>query len=469
MEVNRDTKMTRYTFQDGVYFTTGARRGAICDTNTGNVYSINEAARKIVEEKTENDSFWEKLARMELAACCDGDAGQSDRPLPTREVSLEFIWFEIVSADCNERCIHCYADSMPPTYRRAMGFVPLQAVGPAPSTRKLTYQEWLDLIREGHDLGCRQGQFIGGEPFLYRGENGETVLDLAAYAREVGYEFIEIFTNATLLTPKRVARIKDLGLNIAVSLYSDDPQVHDAVTRAPGSHRKTMAALHLLREAEVPTRVETVLMRTNQNTVESTVQLVENLGFNHKSPDVLRPKGRGDDPALMPDGELVVQYGLATRPDFRADADFFAWSRNGHNCLAGKITITDTGDVLPCIFSRTQVLGNVLANRSLSEIVAGDATQTTWHTTKDHVLVCRDCEYRYVCFDCRPLSEAAAAGRADYFTAPYPRCTYNPYTGEWGSGVWTVDENGSPRYDTRLRQVIEKTRATNHTIKEEMT
>jgi hypothetical protein len=70
-----------------------------------------------------------------------------------------------------------------------------------------------------------------------------------------------------------------------------------------------------------------------------------------------------------------------------------------------------------------------------------------WSATKDQVMVCRDCEYRYVCFDCRPLSEAAAAGRADYLHAPYPRCTYNPYTGEWSEGLWHVDEQGQPYYD----------------------
>jgi DNA repair photolyase len=38
-----------------------------------------------------------------------------------QSLSLQFVWFEIVSDDCNESCIHCYAECMLPTYRKVMG------------------------------------------------------------------------------------------------------------------------------------------------------------------------------------------------------------------------------------------------------------------------------------------------------------------------------------------------------------
>jgi MoaA/NifB/PqqE/SkfB family radical SAM enzyme len=82
--------------------------------------------------------------------------------------------------------------------------------------------------------------------------------------------------------------------------------------------------------------------------------------------------------------------------------------------------------------------------------------ETVWRSTKDNVLVCQDCEYKYACFDCRPLSEGANQGRGEYLSAPYPRCTYNPYSGEWAKGVWRVDEDGKPYYDETLRPEIEE-------------
>lgn len=89
-------------------------------------------------------------------------------------------------------------------------------------------------------------------------------------------------------------------------------------------------------------------------------------------------------------------------------------------------------------------------NRSAQEVALG--------LNKDDVLVCQDCEYRYVCFDCRPISEGAACGNGDYKTAPYPRCTYDPYEGVWGGGTWKVDDEGKPYYDESLKAIIEKVR-----------
>lgn len=452
---------TAFRLKEGVYLVEGAKRAALYDTNSGKVYSINKSAKDIILGLKEDTAFWQRLLEMRVAEQVDDPAPtQPSFVLPTirENISLEFIWFEIIGSDCNERCIHCYADSMPPSYRNAMAFVPFDSLSltrpeVSNSSPKLMFSRWVELIREGAELGCKQCQFIGGEPFLYKGESGETVLDLAQVARKEGYEFIEIFTNATLLTSEKIRRIKELGLHIAVSLYSVRAEIHNAITRTPGSFHKTMQSLEALKQAEIPTRVEVILMRTNQTTVEETVQWIEANGFQHKPPDVLRPKGRGDNPELMPDLEFVVQYGLMTQPNFRVDKKFLIRSLSGHNCLGGKITITESGDILPCIFSRNQVVGNV-RKRRLYDVIASSQLQTVWRATKDNVLVCRDCEYRYVCFDCRPISEASANGRADYLHAPYPRCTYNPYTGEWAQGIWKVDEDGKLFYDRSIAPFI---------------
>jgi len=388
----------------------------------------------------------------------NGEKRKSILPELLQKPSLQFVWFEVISDDCNESCIHCYAECMPPTYRKAMGltvekegvFNPKQE-----KDKKIPFKRWKQLIDESYSLGCRRCQFIGGEPFLYRGENGETVLDLAEHAQNIGYEFIEIFTNGTLLTGEKIQRIKELGLNIAVSLYSNDEKTHDSITKTKGSYKKTIEALRLLKRADVPVRVETVLMGPNEQTTEETQKFVEEMGFSHKQPDVLRPKGRGDDPSIMPTKETVVKYGLMLSPSFTITRDILSRNISGHSCLLGKITITDNGDVLPCIFSRNLIVGNV-QETTIKEIVSGQKLEAVWKNTKENVLVCQDCEYKYACFDCRPLSEGVNQGKSEYLTAPYPRCTYNPYKGEWAKGVWRVDKKGKPYYDETLRSEIEE-------------
>lgn len=449
-----------YCLASGVLYVAGALRGAIYDLNTGKVFSIDNVACEVLSGKNDDGGkFWEKLTTLNLATRNDLEK-RSILPELLQKPELQFVWFEIISDDCNESCAHCYADSMPPSHRKAKGiptggYIPLeQSLDKEAKRKKLSVEEWERLISDAYSLGCRKGQFIGGEPFLFNGEHGENVLDLAEYAKKTGYEFIEIFTNATLLTKDKVARIKDLGINVAVSLYSRDESVHDRITNSSGSYKKTVTSLHMLKEAGIPTRVETVLMRPNEQTVGGTQAFVEEMGFSHRSPDVLRPKGRGDNPTLAPSKEVVVQYGLMTAPSFTVDKETLSRYLSGHSCLLGKITITDTGDVLPCIFSRNLVVGNV-QDSLLREIVAGQKLEVVWKSTKDNVLVCRDCEYRYVCFDCRPLSEGVNQGRGEYLSAPYPRCTYNPFTGEWAKGVWRVDMDGQPHYDESLQPIIQ--------------
>lgn len=286
LRFNREYKLGNFHLAEGVYLIGGSTRGALCDTRSGNVFSLNATAKLILEGKLSNDTYWQELLDQGLVVRTEGRVFTSNE-LPKNEISLEFIWFEILADDCNERCAHCYAESMPPTYRREMNLLPLEKTKNTKQDQILTYQQWVQVIDEGYELGCRMGQFIGGEPFLYKGGNRKSVLDLAEHALQQGYGFIEIFTNATLLTGRKVERIKNLGISIAVSLYSDDPGIHDAITRTPGSHKRTMTALKRLQEADVPTRVETVLMRPNQQTIESTIKLVENIGFKHGSPDVL--------------------------------------------------------------------------------------------------------------------------------------------------------------------------------------
>jgi len=452
-----------YTFKDSVFFVHGALRGAIYDLNSSNVYSINQSACDILTGTTENPEFWKKLESMNLVA---KEKSDEKRMLPEllQNPSLQFVWFEIISDDCNESCIHCYAECMPPTYRKDMGIPSGEdeiTNTKQEGNKKISFKKWKQLIDDSYSLGCRRCQFIGGEPLLYKGGNGENIFDLAEHSKNVGFEFIEIFTNATMLTSEKIQRIKALDLNIAISLYSSDEALHDSITKTPGSFKKTVEALKLLKEVGVSVRVETVLMRQNEETIEETQKFVEEMGFSYKQPDVLRPGGRGDNPSIMPTKESIVKYSLMLSPSFTITKDILSRNVSGNPCLLGKITITDNGDILPCIFSRNLAVGNV-RETTLREIVSGQKLETVWRSTKDNVLVCQDCEYRYACFDCRPLSEGTNRGRGEYLTTPYPRCTYNPYMGEWAKGVWRVDDNGKPYFNEELRLKIEEYTALNN-------
>jgi len=318
------------------------------------------------------------------------------------QVGLEFMWLELTER-CNQRCVHCYAEA-----------------GTLAQAEELPVRRWERIIEEGDALGCRKLQFIGGEPLLFKG-----IFDLAQTAKDLDYEFVEIFTNGPLLDEERIEKIKDLGIHIAISFYSIVPEIHDTVAQVPGSFQKTFKALKLLKEAKIPTRIGLVVMRQNQDTILETQRKLQEMGFEARKADVLRPTGRGSCADLLPADDVIRTWALMTKPDFSTSREQFYRHQYWNSCWAGKIAITADGGIMPCIFAREHIVSNI--EKGLEEAVNNEDLQHLWKITKDQVEGCQDCEYRYTCYDCRPLAESTIGN----LYAKSPRCTYNPLTGEW--------------------------------------
>jgi SPASM domain peptide maturase of grasp-with-spasm system len=104
------------------------------------------------------------------------------------------------------------------------------------------------------------------------------------------------------------------------------------------------------------------------------------------------------------------------------DTFFEAQLHNG--CLNRKVSIDAAGEIKNCP-SMSQSYGNI-RDTSLAEAIARAGFQDKWHITKDQIAICRDCELRYVCSDCRAYLE----NPLDLYSKPL-KCGYNPYTAEW--------------------------------------
>lgn len=341
--------------RSGVFLVEGAKRAALYDTTRGNVYSLNQEAAQIIGRGDNDSEFWSKLISMQLAlARQDSTTNLVTPDVEILKPSLQYAWLEITDK-CNERCLHCYGSFSPDKERGV--------------AKPLGHTEWEGVIQSLAEIGCKQIQFIGGEPFRYRGETKtQTVLDLAEFAREQDFSFVEIFTNGTLISAETVKRIKDLEVSVALSIYSSNAAIHDSITQTPGSHRKTLMAINMLQEAGVPVRAAIIVMKQNEDTIEQTLEMAQNLGLDNRAPDVVRPGGRAQETDITPSVATLLKYGLITKPDFSTDPDSFRRNQLYHTCLAGKIVITADGQVIPCIFSRNNILGS-LKDQKLVEIL----------------------------------------------------------------------------------------------------
>lgn len=101
----------------------------------------------------------------------------------------------------------------------------------------------------------------------------------------------------------------------------------------------------------------------------------------------------------------------------------FIESKNVNNCLNKKISIDKFGSIKNCP-SMKNSFGNI-REITLLEVLLKEKFKELWSITKDQILVCKDCEFRYICHDCRAYTQ-----NEEKYSKPL-KCKYNPYEATW--------------------------------------
>lgn len=395
-----------YFNKDRIYVT-GAKCAAIYDLQNNVVYSINSDGRKILDRvyegkevafSVEEEGFLNNLLEMGLLTL----EPVKHTPYLKREEEIKYVWLELTDA-CNLRCVHCYGD---------FGYTVC-------ADNNLTTDKWKEIIKEISGYPNAGIQFIGGEPLAYKG-----FVDLLKYAHECGVKRIDVFTNATLLTKETIKHIAECNASVRVSIYGHTAEIHDKITQVRGSFEKMVNNVKLLVSEGVKVKCALIVMKENESFVSECLDFATRLFKKNNGYDVIRNTAPGEK-----NQHYVKDFGIL-KPRYQTYAKFFT-SFEGfyHNhfynsCWSGKLSITSCGDIIPCIFARQSVCGNI-KETSLNQIL--NNLEKEWAITKDKVEVCRDCEYRYACHDCRPT----AWGVTGNYFSKHERCTYDPYSGEW--------------------------------------
>ena len=125
----------------------------------------------------------------------------------------------------------------------------------------------------------------------------------------------------------------------------------------------------------------------------------------------------------MIDSEL--HCGIITRKHLTAPSVQTFFEANSFNgCLNRKISVDVYGNIKNCP-SMKDSYGNI-RDTSLLEAVDAAGFREKWSISKDHISICRDCEFRYACSDCRAYLE----NPDDALSKPL-KCGYDPYSGTW--------------------------------------
>lgn len=119
--------------------------------------------------------------------------------------------------------------------------------------------------------------------------------------------------------------------------------------------------------------------------------------------------------------EDETHCGVISPYNFVVNTSLFTESQHFNNCLNRKISVDRQGFIKNCP-SCSQTYGHV-KDTSLANALEQPKFRQVWAIKKDDIEVCRDCEYRYICVDCR------AYQRPDNLAYGKPvKCQYDPYT-----------------------------------------
>lgn len=421
-------------FAEDVTVVYGALRAAIFDFRNGAVYSVNSAGAEVlrsIEGATLQKALLESgrdfvsdLVALNLVVSGRAHQHGATGEHSPKQPGLDFLWIEL-TGKCNLACGHCYAGSQNPV----LFPTPPNDAEDRPT---LTFEQWDEVLGQAAELGCHAVQFIGGEVLLDRRLFG--LLDRADYH---GFTYIEVYTNGTLLNGRTTEELARRNVRLAVSLNGATDAVHDKLVGLPGSFERTVHGLRQLADRDIPFRIGGVATIENQDEILDVIDLGEALGAVETKIDIARLVGGAEPATVLPDNHEVLAHRWLLAPDFVANRNQFEHNRHWNACWAGKLSISRDGTVAPCIMGRSDTIGNV-TEMPLQAILDSARLRKLWGLTKDRVEICRDCEYRYACGDCRPL--AGAGGGSHEKTA---RCSYDPSRGNWGR-PWSDERFPSP-------------------------
>ncbi|MGE4555028.1 MAG: PqqD family peptide modification chaperone [Candidatus Paceibacterota bacterium] len=287
--------------------------------------------------------------------------------------------------NCNLNCIHCYIVN---------NHHPI-----------LKIDEVKDVLEQLAKAGVLYLTISGGE-VLTR----DDFFEIAQHARKLHFA-LRILTNGTLIDEVNAEKIASLNPEmVAISIYSTNPQVHDRITRIPGSFKKSISAAKMLRKKDVRLKISTVIMKQNIDDYHAIYELSRQLGATFQADYRISPKTDGNKTPLEVHIDKKHVSSLLADPIFTEKSEsepqeLYLGIFNTVPCGAGHMScyITPYGDVYPCV-QLTINCGN-LKESSFADIWGNSSQLSEFRSiTISKLTSCSQCEFFNYCRICVGLN-----------------------------------------------------------------
>ena len=145
----------------------------------------------------------------------------------------------------------------------------------AMNRNELSTEQWLDVLRQGSQLGAAQLGFSGGEPLLR-----DDLEQLVAEGSRLGY-YTNLITSGVGLTEQRIAALKEAGLDhIQLSFQDSTKEMNDFLSSTRTFDLKARVA-KLIKQYDYPMVLNVVLHRYNLDHVERIIEMALEMGVEY--------------------------------------------------------------------------------------------------------------------------------------------------------------------------------------------
>ena len=280
------------------------------------------------------------------------------------------VMFEL-TYNCSEKCIHCYNEGATRNDEEKSG---------RGNREEMTLEDYKRVIDELYEQGLIKICLTGGDPF-----SKPFAWELIDYIYNKGLVF-DIFTNGQRIT-HNVKRLADYyPRSVGISIYSGLPNVHDFITRTPGSWNRSMNVVKELSELAVPMNLKCCVMRPNVKSYYMVADIAKRYGAAPQFEISLTDSIEGDKCVSKYLRMTPEQLEIVLRDDNvplyvgKEAPNFGGQSKRMDNnpCGAGynSFCITPEGNVIPCCSFHT-VFGN-LKEQGITEIDTSDEDLKYW-------------------------------------------------------------------------------------------
>lgn len=432
-------KYPYYHLNNFIVLVRGPHKCALYDLIRGNAYSIDGRLANIISDKYSKsiDEMLQDGARWgfsysDLIGISRnlnrlGVCHMADRPVyidrcqefmsPSiynkhEKIILKRVIIQLTS-QCTMACLFCNSD-----YWNQICF---------PCRRGVDRQESLDesIVKDIIDIlslfGCESVNITGGNPFLWDGD----IYSILNYIHHKNIR-VELFSNLNNSTEdiniKELKKINNLA--IVAPLFSIDTDLNDHITGTKDSLNQYFKNVLYIIENGVKLRVIIPALALNHQKIYETKSYLIERNLEFIDFHSLSLEDRAEN-FIIADGPYYISNSKFPRISFYE----FYLRKNWNKCWSFACTITADGKVRPCLYSDYYFAQ--ISKDSLVDLLRSRKLESLWKLSKNKVIICKECEFRYLCPDCR----VAAKNISGRFDAKYPFCSYNPKDGTWtGNG-----------------------------------